>query len=72
MLAFDPITGIAALDERLAALKAEAAAAGYPFDRHALRNELQAATFRLREPRSVRLLVGPSGAIAIEVGPANP
>ena len=45
-----------------------AAAHGYPFDRHNVRNELQAATFRLREARAVRLLLGPTGALAIEIG----
>lgn len=66
-MAFDPLTGIADLDAHLAAMKTAATAAGTPFDRHAVRNELQAATFRLREARRVRLLVGPTGALAIEV-----
>jgi para-aminobenzoate synthetase/4-amino-4-deoxychorismate lyase len=34
-----------------------------------MRNELQAATFRLRKPRRVRLVLARSGAIAIEVSP---
>ena len=68
-LSFDPMAGITDLEPELARLKEEAAAHGTPFDRHSVRNELQAATFRLREARSVRLLVGPSGALAIEVAP---
>ncbi|WP_174278686.1 aminotransferase class IV, partial [Sphingomonas bacterium] len=48
---------------------ASAAALGYAFDRHGARNELQAATFRLREPRRVRLLCAASGALAVEVAP---
>ena len=66
-MAFDPLTGIADLDLHLAAMKNAATAAGTPFDRHAVRNELQAATFRLRVGSRVRLLLGPSGALAIEV-----
>ena len=42
---------------------------GFAFDRHAARNELQAATFRLREPRRIRLVLAASGALAIEVAP---
>jgi para-aminobenzoate synthetase/4-amino-4-deoxychorismate lyase len=66
-MAFDPLSGLAELEEHLAALKADAAERGYPFDRHAVRNELQAATFRLRDARLVRLLIAPSGTVAIEV-----
>jgi len=34
-----------------------------------VRNELQAATFRLSKPTRIRLLLAPSGAIAIGVAP---
>ena len=68
-MAFDPEEGIALLDRHLARMKASALAFGYPFDRHATRNELQAATFRLRDRRRIRLLLAPSGAIAIHVSP---
>jgi para-aminobenzoate synthetase/4-amino-4-deoxychorismate lyase len=64
---FDPEEGIANLDAHLDRLKAEASAAGVRFDRHAARNELQAATFGKRKPGKARLLVSPSGAIAIEL-----
>ena len=70
-MAFDPLAGLAGLEEHLAAMRDKATALGYPFDRHAVRNELQAATFRLRDARQVRLLLGPSGALAIEVVPAR-
>lgn len=69
-MAFDPHVGILALDDHIGALKTDADARGYRFDRHDVRNELQAATFRLREARAIRLLVSPTGAIAIEVMPA--
>ncbi len=64
---FDPMEGIVELEAHLTAMKDAAAAQGYAFDRHGLRNELQAATFRLREARTVRLLLGSGGALAIEV-----
>jgi len=73
-MAFDPETGIPLLERHLARMKASADALGFTFDRHAMRNELQAATFRLREPRRLRLLLAASGAVAIEVGdiPVSP
>jgi para-aminobenzoate synthetase/4-amino-4-deoxychorismate lyase len=64
---FDPDEGIANLDEHLDRLKAQADAQGFKFDRHAARNELQAATFGKRRPAIARLLLSPSGAMAIEV-----
>lgn len=76
-MAFHPQTGIALLDRHLSRMKASASRFGFAFDRHAARNELQAATFRLGTPSRVRLLLAPSGAIAIEsaampVTPAGP
>ncbi len=65
-MAFDPACGIALLDRHLARMKASADRFGFAFDRHAARNELQAATFRLSVPSRVRLLLSPGGAIAIE------
>jgi branched-subunit amino acid aminotransferase/4-amino-4-deoxychorismate lyase len=67
MMEFDPEEGIANLDEHLDRLKTQADAAGIEFDRHAARNELQAATFGKRKPGKARLLLSPSGAIAIEL-----
>ena len=71
-MAFDPMDGIALVERHLARLKASAAVFGFPFDRHDVRNELQAATFRLRRPARLRLLLSRGGAIAIEVAPAPP
>jgi para-aminobenzoate synthetase/4-amino-4-deoxychorismate lyase len=68
---FDPDEGIADLDEHLDTLKRAAEAQGFKFDRHAARNELQAATFGKSRPAVARLLVSPSGAIAIEVKAAD-
>jgi para-aminobenzoate synthetase/4-amino-4-deoxychorismate lyase len=47
-----------------------AEAQGFKFDRHAARNELQAATFGKRRPSTARLLLSPTGAMAIEIRPA--
>lgn len=64
---FDPDEGIANLDVHLDRLKAAADDQGFKFDRHAARNELQAATFGRRGPAVTRLLLSPSGAMAIEL-----
>ncbi|HEU0097601.1 MAG TPA: chorismate-binding protein [Allosphingosinicella sp.] len=66
---FDPREGIAELDRHLARMKRSADALGFAFDRHHARNELQAATFFLREGRKLRLLLSRSGALAIETRP---
>jgi len=68
---FDPDEGIANLDEHLDRLKAAAEGRGFRFDRHAARNELQAATFGKRRTVLARLLLSPTGAMAIEVKPAD-
>lgn len=67
---FDPQDGLLLLDRHLARMRASAAALGFRFDRHAARNELQAATFRLREAARVRLLLSCTGTLAVEVAPA--
>jgi para-aminobenzoate synthetase/4-amino-4-deoxychorismate lyase len=66
---FDPHDGIVDIERHLARIKASADALGFAFDRHDARNELQAATFRLREQKKLRLLLSPTGALAIEVRP---
>jgi para-aminobenzoate synthetase / 4-amino-4-deoxychorismate lyase len=66
---FDPEDGIALLERHLSRIKQSAEALDFAFDRHSARNELQAATFRLRSPARVRLLLGPSGAISIGIAP---
>ena len=66
-MAFDPLDGVVDLERHLARMKASADALGFAFDRHDTRNELQAATFHLRDPARLRLLLAPGGAVAIEV-----
>jgi para-aminobenzoate synthetase/4-amino-4-deoxychorismate lyase len=68
-MAFDPLTGIPLLERHLARMKASARLFGFAFDRHMIRNELQAATFRLSESSRIRLLLARSGAIAIGIAP---
>ena len=53
-MAFDPEDGIADLDTHLDRLKAAAEGQGFKFDRHAARNELQAATFGKRTRQRAR------------------
>ena len=71
VMRFDPDEGIADLDTHLDRLKTAAEGQGFKFDRHAARNELQAATFGRRHPAIARLLLSPTGAMAIEVKPAD-
>jgi para-aminobenzoate synthetase/4-amino-4-deoxychorismate lyase len=66
---FDPEEGIPNLESHLDRLKREAESRGFKFDRHAARNELQAATFGKSRPAVARLMLSPSGAMAIEVWP---
>ncbi|KEO88802.1 aminobenzoate synthetase [Erythrobacter longus] len=68
-MAFDPETGIALLELHLARMKRSAKAFGFEFDRHALRNQIQALVFELAEPSKVRLLTSKSGASVIETAP---
>ena len=64
---FDPDDGIANLDTHLDRLKDAAEVEGFKFDRHAARNELQAATFGKRHTATARLVLSPTGAMAIEI-----
>jgi len=64
---FDPDDGVVNLDEHLDRLKSAAEGRGFKFDRHAARNELQAATFGKRSTAIARLLLSPTGAMAIEL-----
>ena len=69
---FDPMIGLIELDRHVARLGASAQAFGFAFNRHDVRNELHAATFRLPDPARVRLLLAPSGAVAIQAMPLPP
>ena len=67
VMRFDPDEGILEIDEHLDRLMRSARELGFDFDRHAARNELQATTFGKRRPAVARLLLSPTGAMAIEV-----
>jgi para-aminobenzoate synthetase/4-amino-4-deoxychorismate lyase len=69
---FDPDGGITLLDGHIARLGASAKQFGFTFNRHDVRNALQAATIRFVEPRRIRLLLAKSGAVAIEIGKLPP
>lgn len=64
---FDPSEGVIELERHLDRLRASAEALDFQFNRHAARNELQAATFGRRTPALARLLLSPSGVMAVEV-----
>jgi para-aminobenzoate synthetase/4-amino-4-deoxychorismate lyase len=66
---FTPETGLPLLELHLERIKASATHFGFAFDRHALRNAIQALCFELEAPSRVRLLVSRSGAYALEAGP---
>ena len=68
---FDPDEGITNLEEHLDRLTRAAESNGFKFDRHGARNELQAATFGKRRRANARLLLSPTGAMAIEVKPLD-
>jgi para-aminobenzoate synthetase/4-amino-4-deoxychorismate lyase len=68
---FDPEDGIVDIDAHLDRLMQAAKGLGFEFDRHAARNELQAATFGRKRPAIARLLLSPTGTMAIEVRAAE-
>ncbi|RJF94210.1 aminodeoxychorismate synthase component I [Sphingomonas cavernae] len=66
-MGFDPSDGVLHLERHLGRMRASADVFGFSYDHHAARNELQAATFRLRAPARVRLMLSRSGALAVEI-----
>jgi len=64
---FEPAGGLLRLELHLERMKESARALGFEFDRHAARNQLHAAIFHLEYTSKIRLLLAPSGTIAIEV-----
>ena len=63
---FDPEAGINLLELHLERIKQSAAELGFSFDRHDVRNQIQALCFDLEHRSKVRLLAARSGAIAFE------
>jgi len=67
-MAFTPEGGIPLLEFHLERAKASALALGFAFDRHAIRNAIQALCFDTDAPAKVRLSCSRSGAYALEIG----
>ncbi len=66
-MGFDPSEGIVELERHLDRMRNSAQDLDFRFDRHAARNELQAATFGRKQRAMVRLLLSRSGAMAIQL-----
>ena len=64
---FTPDHGIALLELHLERIKASAAELGFAFDRHAVRNAIQALCFEADRPAKVRLLASRGGAYSLEL-----
>lgn len=70
-MAFTPDLGIPLLELHLERMKASAVEFGFLFDRHQLRNQIQALCFDLERPAKVRLLLSRGGATALEAMPLD-
>ena len=68
-MAFTPESGIPLLELHLERAKASAGELGFSFDRHAVRNAIQALCFEADAPSKVRLCVSHRGAHSLEVSP---
>jgi para-aminobenzoate synthetase/4-amino-4-deoxychorismate lyase len=66
---FDPADGVPLIEFHLERMKVSAADLGFAFDRHGLRNAIQALCFDLDTPSRLRVVAARSGAHAIEVAP---
>jgi para-aminobenzoate synthetase/4-amino-4-deoxychorismate lyase len=64
---FDPSEGIVELERHLDRMRNSASDLDFKFDRHAARNELQAATFGRKQRAMVRLLLSRTGTMAIQL-----
>ena len=64
---FTPDEGIALLELHLERIKTSASELGFAFDRHAVRNAIQALCFEADAPAKLRLLVSRGGAYCLEL-----
>ncbi|MCW1429191.1 aminodeoxychorismate synthase component I [Novosphingobium sp. JCM 18896] len=71
-MAFTPDDGIPLLELHLERLKASAAELGFTFDRHAVRNAIQALCFEADQPSKLRLVVARSGSFSLELADLPP
>ncbi|WP_309623753.1 aminodeoxychorismate synthase component I [Novosphingobium sp.] len=65
---FTPDEGVPLLELHLERIRASAAELGFAFDRHAVRNAIQALCFEADAPARLRLLVARGGAYSLELG----
>lgn len=65
---FTPEEGVPLLELHLERIKASAAELGFSFDRHAVRNAIQALCFEADKPARLRLCAARSGAYTLELG----
>ena len=70
-MVFTPDAGIPLLELHLERMKASAAEFGFAFDRHQLRNRIQALCFDLDMAAKLRVLLSRSGATALEAAPLS-
>lgn len=66
-MCFTPEKGIPLLELHLERIKSSAAELGFSFDRHAVRNAIQALCFDAERPAKLRLVAARSGAYALEL-----
>ena len=71
-MAFSPDEGIPLLELHLERMKESAAELGFGFDRHAVRNAIQALCFDADQPAKLRLLVSRSGIYSLELSDLPP
>ncbi|MFM2300359.1 MAG: Aminodeoxychorismate synthase component 1 [Pseudomonadota bacterium] len=65
---FTPDEGVPLLELHLERIKASAQELGFTFDRHAVRNAIQALCFEADQPARLRLVAARSGAYSLELG----
>jgi para-aminobenzoate synthetase / 4-amino-4-deoxychorismate lyase len=71
-MAFNPEGGILRLDKHIARMKMSAETLDFAFSASDARRQLRAVTTLLRQPKTVRLLLEPSGVITIQLKNASP
>ncbi len=71
-MAFTPDGGIPLLELHLERIKASAAELGFLFDRHAVRNAIQALCFDAERPGKLRLVLARSGSYSLELADLPP
>ena len=69
---FTPEEGIPLLESHLERIRASAQDLGFTFDRHAVRNAIQALCFDAEHPAKLRLVASRSGAFSLELANMPP